>query len=74
MIAAAQVAYYARNGARWGVQSGPVSVDLSEVVNRKNSVVQQWRGGQERSLARHPSVRLFRGHARFECVEEEEGR
>ena len=70
MIAAAQVAYYARNGARWGVQSGPVSVDLSEVVNRKNLVVQQWRGGQERSLARHPSARLFRGHARFESAHE----
>jgi pyruvate/2-oxoglutarate dehydrogenase complex dihydrolipoamide dehydrogenase (E3) component len=70
MIAAAQVAYYARNGARWGVQSGPVSVDLSAVVDRKNSVVQQWRGGQERSLARHPRVRLFRGHARFESAHE----
>jgi pyruvate/2-oxoglutarate dehydrogenase complex dihydrolipoamide dehydrogenase (E3) component len=70
MIAAAQVAYYARNGARWGVQSGPVTVDLSAVVDRKTSVVQQWRGGQERSLARHRSVRLFRGHARFESAHE----
>ena len=70
MIAAAQVAYYARNGARWGVRSGPVSVDLSAVVDRKNSIVQQWRGGQERSLARHPSVRLYRGHARFESAHE----
>jgi pyruvate/2-oxoglutarate dehydrogenase complex dihydrolipoamide dehydrogenase (E3) component len=70
MIAAAQVAYYARNGARWGVRSGPVSVDLSAVVDRKNSVVQRWRGGQERSLARHPSVHLYRGHARFVSAHE----
>lgn len=70
MLASAQVAYYARNGARWGVGSGPVSVDLSAVVDRKNSVVQQWRGGQERSLARHPSVRLYRGHARFVSARE----
>jgi pyruvate/2-oxoglutarate dehydrogenase complex dihydrolipoamide dehydrogenase (E3) component len=70
MIAAAQVAYYARNGARWGVRSGSVSVDLSAVVDRKNSVVQRWRGGQERSLARHPSVRLYRGHARFVSAHE----
>jgi pyruvate/2-oxoglutarate dehydrogenase complex dihydrolipoamide dehydrogenase (E3) component len=70
MIASAQVAYYARNGARWGVRSGPVNVDLSAVVDRKNSVVQQWRGGQERGLARHPSVRLYRGHARFESAHE----
>jgi len=65
MLASAQVAYNARNAARWGVRSGPVSVDLSAIVDRKNSVVQQWRGGQERSLARHPSVHLYRGHARF---------
>jgi pyruvate/2-oxoglutarate dehydrogenase complex dihydrolipoamide dehydrogenase (E3) component len=70
MIAAAQVAYYARNGARWGVRSGPVTVDLSAIVDRKTSVVQQWRGGQERGLARHPGVRLFRGHARFESAHE----
>src|SRR5260370_21527183 len=65
MIACAQVAYYARNGPRWGVRSSPVSVDLSAIVDRKNSVVQQWRGGQERNLARHPSVHLYHGHARF---------
>lgn len=55
---------------RAGVRSGQVSVDLSAIVNRKNSVVQQWRGGQERSLARHPSVRLYRGHARFVSAHE----
>jgi pyruvate/2-oxoglutarate dehydrogenase complex dihydrolipoamide dehydrogenase (E3) component len=70
MIASAQVAYYARNGARWGVRSGAVSVDLSAIVDRKDSLVQQWRGGQERSLARHPSVRLYRGQARFVSTHE----
>lgn len=70
MIASAQVAYYARNGARWGVRAESVSTDLSAVVDRKNSIVQQWRGGQERSLARHPSVRLYRGHARFVSAHE----
>jgi pyruvate/2-oxoglutarate dehydrogenase complex dihydrolipoamide dehydrogenase (E3) component len=70
MIACAQVAYYARNGPRWGVRSSPVSVDLSAIVDRKNSVVQQWRGGQERNLARHPSVHLYHGHARFVSAHE----
>lgn len=65
MIAAAQVAHYARNAARWGVRAGPVAVDLPFVVDRKNAVVRQWREGQERSLARHPGVTLHRGHARF---------
>jgi pyruvate/2-oxoglutarate dehydrogenase complex dihydrolipoamide dehydrogenase (E3) component len=65
MIASAQVAYYARNAARWGVRTGPVNVDLSSVVDRKKAVVQQWRDGQERNLARHPSVGLYRAHGRF---------
>ena len=65
MIASAQVAYYARNAARWGVRTAPVDVDLSFVVDRKNTIVQQWRHGQERNLARHPNVKLYRAHARF---------
>src|SRR5690242_15367061 len=65
MIASAQVAYYARNGARWGVRTGPVEVDLSFVVDRKNAVVQRSRDGQERNVARHPTLCLYRGHARF---------
>ncbi len=65
MIASAQVAHYARNAARWGVRTGPVGVDLSFVVDRKNAIVQRFRGNQERNVARHPSLHLYRGHARF---------
>jgi pyruvate/2-oxoglutarate dehydrogenase complex dihydrolipoamide dehydrogenase (E3) component len=65
MIASAQVAHYARNGARWGVRTGQVSVELSTIVKRKNAVVLRFRQGQERNVARHPSLRLYRGHARF---------
>ena len=65
MLASAQVAYYARNAARWGVRSGRVDVDLSFVVDRKNAVVQRWRDGHDRNVARHPSLRLYRGHAHF---------
>src|SRR5260370_1655558 len=70
MIGWAQVAYYARNGPRGGVRSSPVSVDLSAIVDRKNSVVQQWRGGEERIVARHPRVHLYHGHARFVSAHE----
>jgi pyruvate/2-oxoglutarate dehydrogenase complex dihydrolipoamide dehydrogenase (E3) component len=65
MIASAQVAHYARNAARWGVRTGGVEVDLSFVVDRKNAVVQRFRGNQERNVARHPSLCLYRGHAYF---------
>lgn len=65
MVASAQVAYYARSAARWGVRAGPVSVDLSFVVDRKNAVVRQWRDGVERSVARRANLHLYRGYARF---------
>jgi pyruvate/2-oxoglutarate dehydrogenase complex dihydrolipoamide dehydrogenase (E3) component len=65
MISSAQVAYYTRNGPRWGVHAGQVKVDLSFVVDRKNTVVQRFRENQERNVTRHPSLHLYRGHARF---------
>ncbi len=65
MIASAQVAHYARNAARWGVKVGSVSVDLPAVVARKDAVVQSSRSGLERRVAQHPSLRLYRGQARF---------
>ena len=65
MLASAQVAHYARNAARWGVRTGRVDVDLPFVVDRKTAVVQRFRGNQERNVASHPSLRLYRGQARF---------
>src|ERR1700740_3728352 len=56
MIASAQVAHYARNAARWGVRTGEVSVDLPDVVARKNRVVEQWRSGQERKVAERKNL------------------
>jgi pyruvate/2-oxoglutarate dehydrogenase complex dihydrolipoamide dehydrogenase (E3) component len=65
MIASAQVAFYARNAARWGVHTGEVSVDLPRVVARKEQVVHQWRDGQERKVQERTKLHLHRGHARF---------
>ncbi len=65
MIASAQVAHYARNAARWGVQTGAVHVDLPRIVARKEQIVNQWRSGQEKKVQQRPSLHLHRGHARF---------
>src|SRR6266536_5451004 len=50
MVHSAQVAHYARNAARWGVRAGEVSVDLGQIVDRKERVVQQFRAGQQRQV------------------------
>src|SRR4051794_23344372 len=65
MVACAQVAHYARNAGRWGVRTGPVSVDLPAIVGRKDEIVQQFRSGQERKVQERPNLHLYRGHARF---------
>jgi len=65
MIASAQVAHYARGAARWGVKVESVTIDLPAVVARKNAVVQIFRGGNERKVANHKTLRLYRDHARF---------
>jgi pyruvate/2-oxoglutarate dehydrogenase complex dihydrolipoamide dehydrogenase (E3) component len=65
MVASAQVAHYARNASRWGVDVDNVRVDLPAVVARKDAVVLRFRDGNERRVAQHPTLRLYRGRARF---------
>jgi pyruvate/2-oxoglutarate dehydrogenase complex dihydrolipoamide dehydrogenase (E3) component len=65
MIASAQIAYYARNAARWGIKAGPVSVDLPAIVSRKKAIVENFRAGVEQRIEKHPKVHLYRGAARF---------
>ncbi|MGH7702207.1 MAG: mercuric reductase [Gemmatimonadales bacterium] len=64
MVASAQVAYYARNASRWGVRTGPVSVDLARIVARKDEIVQRFRSGKEEAFGGE-NPRLYRGHGRF---------
>ena len=65
MVASAQVAHYARNAARWGVRTGEVSIDLPQIVARKDAIVQSFRSGQHRKVDQRKTLHLHRGHARF---------
>ena len=65
MVASAQVAHYARNAGRWGVHTGDVRVDLSEVLKRKNEIVQSFRSGWEKRIQKQDKLDLFRGRANF---------
>jgi dihydrolipoamide dehydrogenase len=65
MVASAQVAHYARHAANWGVHTGAVTVDLAEVVARKELIVNQWRSGIEKKTAARKNLHLYRGAARF---------
>src|SRR5512137_564435 len=65
MVASAQIAHYARNADRWGVRTGPVSVDLPRVVARKDAIVRQFRDGRRSQAESRANLHLYRGHARF---------
>src|SRR5690242_15082353 len=65
MVASARVAYLARRAADYGVHTGPVTVNLAEVRQRKRAVVDDFRGGSERRLEGTAGLELIRGEARF---------
>jgi pyruvate/2-oxoglutarate dehydrogenase complex dihydrolipoamide dehydrogenase (E3) component len=72
MIASARVAHYARRGPEFGVHSGDLRVDMAEVVERKDSMVKQWRDGQQHHIDSRPTLDLHHGHARFTAPHEVE--
>jgi pyruvate/2-oxoglutarate dehydrogenase complex dihydrolipoamide dehydrogenase (E3) component len=65
MVASARVAYLARRGADYGVRTGPISVDLARVRERKQAVVDSFRNSGQRRLESTPNLDLIFGDARF---------
>ena len=65
MVASARVAYLARRGADYGVQTGPISVNLSRVRERKQAVVDSFRNGSQRLLESTDNLNLIFGDGRF---------
>jgi pyruvate/2-oxoglutarate dehydrogenase complex dihydrolipoamide dehydrogenase (E3) component len=65
MVASARVAYLARRGADYGVQTGTISVDMSVVRKRKRDIVESFRSGSERRIKNSENVDLLMGEARF---------
>ena len=65
MVASARVAYLARRGADYGVQTGPVTVDMTKVRQRKRDIVNSFRNGSQRRIESTKGVDLLMGEARF---------
>lgn len=65
MVHRAQVAHYARDAARWGVNASNVSVDLAKIVAQKDEVVLSFRGNLQRQVDKRSNLRLYRGQASF---------
>jgi pyruvate/2-oxoglutarate dehydrogenase complex dihydrolipoamide dehydrogenase (E3) component len=65
MIASGRVAYLARRGADYGVETGPISVNMERVRQRKRDIVTSFRGGIENRLEHTDGLTLLRGAGRF---------
>jgi len=65
MVASARVAYLARRGADYGVQTGPISVDMTVVRKRKRAIVESFRSGSEKRIASTQGLDYLLGQARF---------
>ena len=65
MVASGRVAYLARRGPEYGVQTGQVRVDMEVVRQRKRDIVLSFRESNIRRLESAPALDLIYGKARF---------
>jgi pyruvate/2-oxoglutarate dehydrogenase complex dihydrolipoamide dehydrogenase (E3) component len=65
MVASGRVAYLARRAADYGVETGPVAVDMKVVRKRKRDIVESFRTGSERRIESTQGVDLLMGEAHF---------
>ncbi len=65
MAASARVAYLARRAADYGVGTGPVTVDMAKIRDRKRGIVDEFREGTEKKIASIDGLTLIYGEATF---------
>ena len=65
MVASARVAYLARRAADYGVHTGPVTVDMVKVRQRKRDIVESFRTSSERRLPGVANLDVLFGEASF---------
>ncbi len=65
MVASARAAYMARRAGPYGVQTGPVSVDMARVYERKRKMVESFRNYSRKALETTANVELIFGAARL---------
>jgi pyruvate/2-oxoglutarate dehydrogenase complex dihydrolipoamide dehydrogenase (E3) component len=65
MVASGRVAYLARRAADFGVHTGPISIDLAKVRQRKRDIVDSFRNGSQSSIEKTSNLELIFGDASF---------
>jgi pyruvate/2-oxoglutarate dehydrogenase complex dihydrolipoamide dehydrogenase (E3) component len=65
MVASGRVAYLARRAADYGVHTGPISIDLQKVRQRKRNIVDSFRNGNQSRIEKTGNLDLIFGEASF---------
>jgi pyruvate/2-oxoglutarate dehydrogenase complex dihydrolipoamide dehydrogenase (E3) component len=65
MVASGRVAYLARRGADYGVNTGLISIDLEKIRQRKQEIVDKFRNGSQARIEKAANLELIFGEARF---------
>jgi pyruvate/2-oxoglutarate dehydrogenase complex dihydrolipoamide dehydrogenase (E3) component len=65
LVASAYAAHLARRAPEYGVQTGPVQVDMKRVKARKDEVSGRSNQGVEKWMRGTANVNVYQGHARF---------
>src|SRR6266581_3827834 len=65
MVASARLAYLARRGADYGAHTGPISVDLQAIRQRKQGIIEGARSDLESRIKATRGLDLLRGLAHF---------
>lgn len=65
MVASGRVAYLASRAADYGIHTGPISVDLKKVRQRKRDIVDRFRNGNQSRIEKTANLELIFGEASF---------
>jgi pyruvate/2-oxoglutarate dehydrogenase complex dihydrolipoamide dehydrogenase (E3) component len=65
MVASARVAYLARRGVDYGVQTGQIRMEMERVRQRKRDIVNSFRNGSQVRIEKAANLELIFGEARF---------
>jgi len=65
MVASGRVAYLARRGKDYGVDTGDIRIDMGRVRQRKRDIVDSFRNGSQKRLEKTANLELIFGEASF---------
>src|SRR5438876_10319949 len=65
VVASGRVAYLARRAADYGVHTGPISIDMAKIRQRKRDIVDSFRNGSQSRIEKTANLDLIFGDASF---------